>query len=196
MTKLEVLPVPPEMVSRVWKPVRRVLAKIPHYDIERTYARLRVGVDQLWVSYAADRLAGVVITSISNRPPKRRRCFWRNDAALMKSLTIHVAGEHALLSWLDSAIERINRYAREHRVHQLFLMARKGYQRHLIRRWWSSEWEMVAFSRDRPTKSTCWQYRERNKPGYFRPLVPVPKEKFSRHRYRIVGVAEFPMEAA
>lgn len=202
MVKTEMLPVPPEMVPRVWKSVHRaVLSKIPNYDVERTHTRLLVGIDRLWVAYQpleimglkTQALVGVIITSISPRPPKRRKVFWRADTALMKSLTIHVAGRSALLSWLDSAIERINHYARQHGCHQLFIMARRGWQAHL-KRWWSPEWECVAFSRDRPTKSTCKQYRERNKPGYFRPLVPIPREKFSRHRYRILGTFEFPYD--
>lgn len=190
----EVLPVPPELVPKVWKPVRRVaLSKIPNYDIERTHTRLLVGIDRLWVAFSPVQLVGVVITSISPRPPKRRKVFWRADTALMKSLTIHVAGEHQLLHWLASAMERINLYAREHECHQLFIMGRKPWQKWL-KRWWSPEWECVAFSRDRPTTSTCKQYRERNKPGYFRPMVPIPREKFSRHRYRILGTFEFPYD--
>lgn len=198
--RLEMLPVPPELTPKVWKAARKVaFSKIPGYDIERTHTRLLVGIDRLWVAYSnrpgSRSLLGVVITSLSQRPPSKRKCFRRTDPALMKSLTIHVAGEYFLLSWLDSAIERINRYAREQGCRQLFILSRKGWQRH-VKRWWSREWEGVAFGRDRPTKSTCKQYRERNKPGYFRPMAPVPREKFSRHRYRIVGTFYFPLEAA
>lgn len=202
MVKTEVLPVPPELVPRFWKAVRRVaLSKIPGYDIERTHTRLLVGIDRLWVaclpgkgvSARSQVLQGVIITSISERPPSKRQCFRRKDPALMRSLTIHVAGEYHLLYWLDSAMERINRYAREHDCRQLFILARRGWQRHL-KRWWSSEWEGVAFGRDRPTKSRCWWYRTRNTPGYFRPMVPVPREKFSRHRYRITGTFYFPYD--
>lgn len=195
----EVLPVPPEMISQMWKKVRYVFRKIPGYDVERTHTRLLVGIDQLWVGIVEGAIRGVIITSISPRPPSNRKVFRRKEPALMKSLTIHLAGGpkgvERLLSWLPSAIERINRYAREHDCRQLFILARRGWQRHL-KRWWSPEWEGVAFSRDRPTKSTCKQYRTRNTPGYFRPMVPVPAEKFSRHRYRIVGTFYFPKEAA
>lgn len=191
--KTDVLPVPPEMLPLVWPRVRRVFSLIPNYDVERTHTRLLVGLDRLWVANMPQRLAGVIVTSFSLRPPSKRKCFKRKDPALMRSLTIHVAGELNLLSWLDSAMERINLYARQQGCRQLFLMSRKGWQKH-IKRWWSPEWECVAFARDRPAKSTCKAYRTRNTPGYFRPMVPVPRAQFSRHRYRIIGTFYFPYD--
>lgn len=197
MWKTEVLPVPPEKVPQLWKGVRKVaLSKIPGYDIERTHTRLLLGTDRLWVAFQSPEypwLRGVIITTLSEQPPSKRKCFKRKDPALMKSLTIHVAGQYDLRRWLDSAVERISRYARQHGVRQLFLTGRKNWQKSL-RRFYSREWDGVAFARDRPTYSTCRQYRTRNTPGYFRPLVPVPREKWSRHRYRIVGTAYFPMD--
>jgi len=195
MVKTEVLPVPPEMIPRVWLSVRRVLARIPGYDIERAHSRLLAGVDQLWVSYHHDRdkcwpLAGAVITSISERPPSKRKCFKRKDPALMKSLTIHLAGETFLLEWLDSAMERITQYAREHGCRQLFILTRRGWHTQL-KRFWSREWESMAISRDRPSKSTCARFRFRNRFGYFRPMVPVPAHRFTRHMYGFMGTFYF-----
>jgi hypothetical protein len=203
MAKLELLPVPPELVPRVWRSVCLVaLRKIPGYDIARMRTRLLVGRDRLWVAYhpwyGQQWLYGVIITSLSDEPPSTRPCFRRQDPALRKSLTIHLAGEYQLLSWLDSAIERINRYAREQGCRQLFLLARKGWQSQLTR-WWSKEWEGVAIGRDRATKSTCSRFRFRNRPGYFRPLVPLPAgegegRRYNKHVYGFMGTAYFKQQ--
>lgn len=184
------LPVPPELAPKVWGPVRTMVRKIPGYNVERTYVRLLAGVDQLWVAHGMrpswdknpdgrPRLVGAIITSISPRPPQQRKAFQRKDPALMKSLTIHLAGETAILSWLDSAIERINLYARQHGCRMLFILARKGWQKHL-KRWYSKEWEAVAIGRDRPTVSKCSRLRKRNTPGYFRLMIPIPAERWRR----------------
>jgi hypothetical protein len=197
MYKVEMLPVPPEYVDKFWKGVwLTALRKIPGYDMRRTHQRLLVGLDQLWIACSSQvgsySIWGVVITSISERPPSDRPCFQRKNPALMRSLTIHVAGEYHLSWWLPSAAERIKRYAREHGCRQLFLMMRKHWQRWVARSFWSREWEGVAVSRDRPTKSTCKEYRTRNTPGYFRPMVPVPAAKFTRHMYRFITAFYFP----
>jgi hypothetical protein len=137
---------------------------------------------------------------VSDRPPSDRQCFRRSDPALMRSLTIHVAGEYDFRWWLDSAIERISRYAREQGCRQLFILIRKTWQRY-ITRWWSKEWEGVAVSRDRATKSTCQRFRFRNRPGYFRPLVPLPLEatsgrSYNKHVYGFMGTAYFKERTA
>lgn len=192
MTKVEVLPVPPELVPRFWNSVRKVaLSKIPDYNLERTHTRLLVGLDQLWIACCPyGNLLGVVITSISDEPPSKLKCF-----KPLRSLTVHVAGQYNPLRWLDSARERITRYAHQHGCKQLFLMARKSWQRYM-HLWWSSEFEAVAFSRDRRTKSTCYLFRGRNTPGYWRPMVPVPPERWSRHLYGYMRTAYFRQEAA
>src|SRR5262245_9591294 len=98
--------------------------------------RLLAGVDQLWVAFGRDqhnaqRLWGVIVTSISKRAPQQRKAFLRpNHPELAKSLTIHIAGVDKLLSWIDSAVERIGRYAREHGCRMLYIMARKGWHGH------------------------------------------------------------------
>ena len=192
MPQLEVLPVPAEMVQQVWRSVRQVaFAKIPGYDIERTHVRLLAGVDQLWIAFGENRRTlGVIVTSISNRPPQQRKAFLRKDPALMKSLTIHLAGADAILSWLDSAIERINLYARQHGCRQLYILARKGWHKWLYR-WHSKEWEVVALGRDRATVSKCKRLSARNTPGYFRLLIPVPAEKWNRSHYAIMSFCRF-----
>lgn len=166
------------------------LSKIPGYDIERTHTRLLVGIDQLWVAYNRwQNLIAVIITSISQRPPSNRKCFRRKDPALMRSLTIHLTGKK-IKSWLPSAIERIGLYARAHQCRQLFIMTGKSWQR-LAKGFYSREWEGVAITRDRPTKSKCKRLRSRNTPGYFRPFVPVPADQWDRYMYNFTGTAYF-----
>lgn len=190
----EVLPVPPEMIRQLWKKVRYVFRHIPGYDVQRTHTRLLVGIDRLWLGIVEGQIRGVIVTSISPRPPSKHKIFERKDAALMKSLTIHLAGGpktvEKLRSWLPSAIERISAYAREQGCHQLFILARKGWQQH-AKDWWSPDWEAMAVSRDRPTKSTCHRLSFRNRPGYWRPMVPVPAAKFARYMYGFMGTFYF-----
>lgn len=201
MVKTDVLPVPPEMIHHVWKSVHIALANIPDYNIERTHMRLLAGIDQLWMAWTPpggrpDRTTlGVIITSISPRPPQNRKAYQRADKALMKSLTIHLAGVIGIHTWIDSAIERIGRYAREHGCHMIFILARKGWHRFITRRFWSPEWELMALGRDRPTVSTCKRFRFRNRPGYFRQMVPVPPEKWKRWMTSFMGTCYFEEKA-
>ncbi|HXA25587.1 MAG TPA: hypothetical protein VNW90_25190 [Acetobacteraceae bacterium] len=191
MVKVEMLPVPPEYVDKFMKGVYlTTLRKIPGYDLKRTHQRLLVGLDQLWVAcspQACSSIWGVVITTISDRPPSKRKCFERQDPALMRSLTVHIAGEYYLGTWLESAIERIIHYARQQGCRQLFLLFRKNWQRRILRPFFSAGWEAVAISRDRPTKSTCKVYRHRNTPGHFRIVIPIPAKRFTRHMYHMTG---------
>jgi hypothetical protein len=202
MEKVEMLPVPPEYVDKFWKGVYlTALRKIPGYDFRRTHQRLLIGLDQLWVACSPQvgipSIWGVVITSVSERPPSDRKVFQRKNPALMRSLTIHVAGEIHLGYWLDSAIERIALYARQQCCRQLFILMRKGWQRRIVHRfYYASNWEGVAISRDRATVSTCRAFRNRNTPGHFRPMVPVPAGKWSRHKYGFMETFYFREEAA
>ena len=199
MPKREVLPVPPEMVSHYWWMVGYELRKIPGYDVERTHSRLLLGIDTLWVSDGWHPWTycnyALIITSISPRPFSTWKRFQRQDRKQMKSLSVHVLAGTQLLSWLASARERICAYARQHGCRQLFLATRKGWQRHFTS-WWSTEWEAVAMSRDRPTKSTCHKLSFRNTPGYYRLMVPVPREKFNRCLYTLHSTYYFPAESA
>lgn len=185
----ELLPVPPEYVDKFWRGACRVaLRKIPGYDQNRTHQRLLIGLDTLWVACApvgCPSIWGVVITSLSERPPSPMKCFQRKNPALMRSLTVHVAGEYVVDKWIDSAIERITRYAREMGCRQLFLIMRKGYQRWFTRPFFSRGWEAMGIARDRSTKSKCEAYRRRNTPGHFRVVMPMPSERFTRHMYRM-----------
>ena len=196
MAQLEVLPVPAEYLPRFWNSVRPMLKKIPDYDIERTHTRLLAGLDQLWIAWSDrpgqnSQLYGAVITTIANRPPQLRKAYVRADKAQMKSLVIHIVGQYSLLSWLDSATERIKLYARQNNCRMLFLLARKDWHRFLYHRWYSPEWELVALSRDRPTYSKCRWLRFRNTPGYFRELIPVPAAKFNRWMYGVMSKCYF-----
>ena len=113
------------------------------------------------------------------------KCFERKNPALMRSLTVHVAGEYYLDRWIESAIERITRYAREQACRQLFVMVRKGYQRRFVWPFWSRGWEAMGIARDRRTKCTCKTYQYRNTPGHFRVVMPVASERFTRHMYTL-----------
>lgn len=194
----EVLPVPTEMIRLVWKKVRYIFEQIPGYQIERTHSRLLAGIDRLWLGVVKGEIRGVIVTSVSIRPPSKRKVFQRVNPTLMRSLTIHLVGgskrdftpRPMLLSWLPSAIARLSAYARENDCHQLFLMARKGWQKY-VKHFWSREWEAVALSRDRPTKSRCPRFRGRNTPGYWRLMVPVPAEKYTRHMQGFMGTFYF-----
>ena len=198
MANAEVLPVTPERVPDFWRSVYRHLAKIPGYDTKRTRMRLLSGQDRLWISWAPDTvrgrpaicITGVIITTVADRPPSKRLVFRQTDPNAQKSLIIHVAHSRGIRDWLDCAIERIGRYAREHGCRQLYIMGHKGSRRHLTR-WYSTEWEMVAFSRDRPTKSTCRRLRFRNRPPYWMPMVPVPAAKWDRCLYTLMGTCYF-----
>lgn len=197
MAQLEVLPVPVEMVPSLWRGARQVgFSRIPGYNIERTHQRLLIGMDKLWLAFGAhNAIYGVIVTSISKHPPQQRKAFKRKDPALEKSLIIHVAGEHALLSWLDSAIERINLYARRNGCRQLYILARRGWHTWLYR-WYSKEWEVVAIGRDRPTASKCKRLAARNTPGYFRLLIPVPEEKWKRWNSAFMSTCRFRQRTA
>ena len=200
MVKVEMLPVTPEYVDKFFKGVwLTALRKIPNYDMVRTHQRLLIGLDQLWIAFSPQvgihSIWGVVITSVSERPPSSLKVFERKNPALMRSLTIHVAGEIHLGSWLESAIERIALYARQQCCRQLFILTRKGWQKRISRPFfYASNWEGVAISRDRPTKSTCPEFRTRNTPGFFRPMVPV--KKFTRHMYGFMGTFYFKDQEA
>lgn len=194
----EVLPVPPEVLPRVWGPVKRAFTQIPGYDVERLHTRLQVGIDQLWCAYVPYwtgtrtifRLSGVIVTSISDRPPSKRNVFKRKDPALMKSLTIHLAKGQFMKQWLVLAIERIWRYAFEHGCCQLFLLAARGCHK-WIRHFYSRMWEAVAIARDRPTVSKHPRLRFRNTPGYWRVMCPVPADKWHRQLYTYMGTFYF-----
>jgi hypothetical protein len=192
--KIEVLPVPPEYVSRVWKnspAIRNFLSQIPGYDIERLHGRLLSGMDRLWIAPGPGQLYGVIITTVLNKPPQQRKAFLRKDRALMKSLLVHFVGGYGLTRWIDSASERIKLYARQQGCRMLFVQARRGWHTHLYHRWYSPEWEVVALGRDRPTVSKCRRLARRNTPGYFRLLIPVPAEKFNRYMYAFQSTCRF-----
>jgi hypothetical protein len=153
---------------------------------------LLLGTDRLWIANDANQgLVGAIVTTISNKPPQQRNAFKRADRAAMKSLIIHLAGEYRLLSWIDSAVERIQRYARQNNCRMLFISCRRGWHKWMYHRWYSREWEAVAIGRDRPTASKCKRLAARNKPGYFRLMVPVPAEKFDRYMYGFMSTCYF-----
>jgi hypothetical protein len=175
----EVLPVPPEMLPKAWPDGRRLMRRVPGYDVQRLYHRLLLGHYKLWLairtagfySQPGSPILGVIVTAVTASPPSTRQCFQRADPAARRSLTVHLAEGKALEAWIQSAVERISAYGREQNCRQLFLMARKGWREYVLR-FYSPNWDTVAYSRDRPTQAQGI-YRMRNRVGFYRRVIPV-----------------------
>lgn len=176
----EVLPVPPEMLPKAWPRAQKFFRSIPDYKIERLHRRLLLGEGRLWLAFQTagvipgQPIVGVIVTSVSDKPPSVRKCFQKADPAAMRSLTVHLAAGEALEAWISSAIERITAYGIEQGCRQLFLLARKGWLEYARRFYSKGGWDTVAYSRDRPTQAKG-EFPSRNRVGYYRPLVPVRK---------------------
>lgn len=165
------LPVPPEMIPRVWKNASTFFRSIPDYDLDRLRMRLLVGSDTLWliVQTAGNPIRhpymGAITTTVSDKPPNAR-------FPIRRSLTVHLAGGEVINGWIKNAVERITAYGREQQCRQLFLVARKGWCEYAMR-FFSRDWDTVAYSRDRRTESPCRKYKLINRPGFFRVVTPM-----------------------
>ena len=170
---------PTEMVPRFWKNVSRLFSRIPEYDVEQLHARLLLGRDKLWLAVqtaGAPRTRtymGVLVTTITHKPPTLQKRFHRTDPAQMRSLTIHLAGGEAVEGWIESAVERITAYGKEQHCRQLFLLAKKGWREQAMK-FFSRDWDTVAYSRDRPTQAKGHRgTRLSISPGFYRVVVPA-----------------------
>jgi hypothetical protein len=144
---------------------------------------------------------GVAITSVTEKPPLP----WRGDARIplalrrqshlrkrfrnkpaeeLRTLKVHLAAG-AIRLWIDSAVERITAYGKQQKCRILFLMAQKGWRKMAIR-FWSRDWDLIAYSRDRVEKKRpnirgsdprYLRYWGAQRVGYYRILQPVEKRK-------------------
>jgi hypothetical protein len=192
--KGEVLPVPPQMLPKVWKRLTHFFRSIPDFDVDRQYSRLLGGFDQLWLAirtagsgFSNSDYIGVLVTTVTNRPPSYRQVFNPADRALRRSLTVHMADGLAIEGWIQSAVERITKYGKEQGCRQLFIKARKSWRRFATRFYSRDDWDRVAYSRDRPTRAL---YKHtRNRMGYYRVLVPV--EEIRKTMYNVGPICYF-----
>ena len=185
MAEGELLPVPIEMIPRLWTKTAKRLIQSPRgigydYDIERLHGRLLVGMDQLWLAAITKgsntgRFAGAVITSIGPPPVDLPRKLFRKE----RSLTVHFVAGHLPGAWMDDAREKIVRYGKENACDQLFVLARHswlvGYMYKLYGRF-----ERVGLARDRWRKSKHGLnlHNSLMRPGHFRLLEPMPAGAF------------------
>jgi hypothetical protein len=192
----EVLPVPVEMIPRVWKKAVCFFAEIPQYDVHRLFSRLLTGQDRLWVATGAEwslyyHYLATIVTTITAKPPSTRLVFKCTDPAGRRSLTVHLAGIDAGV-WIDSAVERITAYGKEQRCRQLFLLAKMPWREYAMR-FYSRDWDRVGYSRDRPTKAKG-VFKLRNRVGYYRLVLPVPAEKWKSQLYNMGRICYFKEE--
>ena len=177
----EVLPVTLNFLPELWPDLRRSVLRRNgggNVDLIRLYARLVVGIDQLWLAIytRACRVvpyAGVIVTSITSRPPAK-------GFAPVRSLTVHLVSGSSIESWIDSAVERIGEYGKAQDCRQVFLLARKGWRRYAMR--FFGVFEETAYSWDRPTRRGGRRLRAR--PGHFRRVKVAPEGMDKRNRYR------------
>lgn len=168
----------------MWKHAARWLRKIPDYDLNRTRLRLLSGEDTLWLSIqTAGKInsdwgipmpyMGIVLTTVVNKPPTgQRKAFERKDPALRRSLLVHLAGASPE-AWMASAVERISAYGKEQNCRMLFVKARKRWRQYATH-FWAPDWELVAYTRDRPTKPlNKSHYPGWNKVGCYRIMQPL-----------------------
>lgn len=176
----EVLPVPSAVLERHWydiditcrKHFRRHKKECAdprqkEYDTQALYTRALAGIDVVWVVARFDADAseylGVIVTTIADRPPTKRKVFRRE-----RSITIHLVNGNMIESWMAQAVERITAYAHDNGCRQAFLLARWRWQRYAAA--FVGHFDRVGFSRDRQTTrgGNHWS----NRIGWFRELVP------------------------
>ena len=170
----EVLPVPVEAVPRLWKDIAHIIRwprrGAPHYDLERLHGRLLLGIDQAWLgvykrSPRDSPYAGVIVTSITAKPPTPSKYYRTSDPAAARSLTVHLVSGRSIESWIDSAVERISGYARENGCRKVFVLARCDWRVYAQR--FRSHFDQMGFSVDRPT-GRPGKPKLKTKIGYFR----------------------------
>ncbi|HEY6290746.1 MAG TPA: hypothetical protein VI455_04180 [Terriglobia bacterium] len=177
----EVLPVSREMLEEVW---RRALWGIRAkrnrgreiFDLNHMYQRLRSGHDLLWVAFThndkftnASGFVGAVITTVSSVPPGGKKFRLGLGPDELRSLTIHWLAGRKIKSWIDSAVERIIRYAREQNVHQLFIKTTARRRAFFCDPIWAAWDGPVAWARDRISR-VYPHMRKRHQPGFYRPV--------------------------
>jgi len=179
----EVVPVPVDKVPRMWKYVVPFFADVPDLNLNQLYQRLLSGEDKLWAvlpparyfKYHRTCLAALT-TTITHMPPSNRKCFEQKDPRLRRSLRVHLVGDVIIKCWLDSAVERVTRYAREQECHQLFVQTRPRWRRWAMQ-FYSPEWHRMGFGRDRPSRPFVKTFKLRNKVGHYAVVKPAPPDQ-------------------
>lgn len=184
----ELLPVPIEMLDKVWSSARRLI-KGPYgigdgwdcdYDVERLHGRLLLGMDRLWLpaitkGSRTGRFAGVVITSIGPPPKDRPHKLFFNE----RSLTVHFIAGRWTRAWMPDAQEKLVAYGKESGCRQAFILARSCWLVSYMRRFYG-RFERVGVSRDRWRKNPHGLnlHNSLMRPGHFRLLEPMPPGMF------------------
>ncbi|HKD03014.1 MAG TPA: hypothetical protein VKB77_11320 [Terriglobales bacterium] len=140
------------------------------------YGRLLLGEDVLWLalynrSCHPSPYAGVLITSITEKPPMRGKSLPPPG----RSLTVHIATGSSIESWIDSAIERISSYGHANGCRQIYVLARKGWRPYALR--FYGQFDVMGYSRDRSTAKG--RNRFQNRPGLFRKVELLLERKGS-----------------
>lgn len=180
MTRIaHLLHVPDEMIRHAWKDAERWLAAVPGLDLAAQRARLFKGEDRLWIpvlhggSMPAKRVPGaglgVVITRVTEKAPANLSKLFP-----LRSLTVHLAEGVAIECWIQSAVETLTRYAKDEGCRQLFVQARRGWRTYATK-FYSTDWEKVGYSRDRPTAGQGSHYPGWNEVGKYRLMHPVKR---------------------
>lgn len=179
----EVVPVPPEYVSRLWGSISQIARRrLPDYDRNRLRSRAIVGRETIWLALGdreTDDLQGMLVTSITRIPPSDRKMFRHpGDPAAERSLTVHFFGGRNPGNWILNAVERISRYGRENGCRQLFILAQLKWMCYVAH--FYGEFDTVAYARDVPyIHGKKRGYR--NQVGYFRVMTRDEKERDKRH---------------
>ena len=183
MAEGELLPVPTDMVPKLWTGVKQSIrgprgmgdeAWNCAYDVKRLHGRLLVGMDRLWIAVITKgcntgKFAGIVITSLGPPPPDRpHKLFF-----IERSLTVHFIAGHLPRAWMDDAIEKIALYGKENGCRQIFVLARRNWQSSL-KKGFFGRFARVGIARDRMVANGRDPRNALMRPGHFRLLEPLP----------------------
>jgi hypothetical protein len=191
----ELLPVPCEMIPRVWRAVRSAIRAPqkglgPGYDTDRLHGRLLLGIDCLWVAALTKaqphhkglqtRFAGIVITSIGP-PPTPRPCklFYTE-----RSLTVHFIAGVATEAWIADAVQKICDYGKAMGCRQVFAISRSQWTGYYAGKFFDN-FERVGIARDRGRYKRLGYFRRLE-----RDLPPHMSFDCARHQSRRIYTRE------
>jgi hypothetical protein len=207
----EVVPIPVERVSELWRQAEFLLRKNLHFDREGARARLISGEERMWLAvitkgsleWGHNPYLAVIFTSVREKPPfgpkppfAFREALKGKDPMPSRSLVIHMAEGERCGLWIDSAVARLGAYAREQDCRMLFVRAKKDWKKYAVR-FWSPEWDAVGVSRDRPTRLLCPKsdFKRVNR-GLFRLAQPVKPYLYRHMHSRIKAYFEDTREGS
>jgi len=171
----ELLPVDPPMLETLWRDIVRIAHwEGNEYDTNRLKSRALAGIDRVWLgAYTRccryDKFAGLIVTTVSDKPPTKTRPF----KGVGRSLTVHIVSARDPGALMDSAVERLTLYGKEQSCKALFVMGRPHWRVYALR--FFGNFPIMGWARDRKlalsNKNTY-----RNRPGYFLPVEVGPDE--------------------